>query len=794
MGRVTAGRRRDLLALGALATLAVLFFGVDVLASGTRVASFANVDLFTEFYPRHAFAGAALRKGTLPLWDPHQIAGLPFLATLQAGFFYPPNLLYALLPVGTAMGALAVLHLVLAGGFTWALAREMGWSRAASLLAGVTFMLGGSTVSLIYHTNAINSAPWLPAAVWCAWRFGFEPRARWALLLSLVLALQFLAGRDYTFVMTLHVVGLLALFQAAWMLRDKAGAGRVARHLGALAAAAALALALVAVQLLPTLELAGRGDRTLGGLADAFVEIYGPVPPGFFFANLVNPVRGPIRREYLGWVALACFVVGFRPWGGDRATRFASVLAVLALVLSFGSQTPLWAAYRHLPLGATFRLPDRFVYVFALAVALVAAAGLDRVCSGRRRAPALAILALGVATFVLVDGPWMAAGVRRAAAPWSWFTFYGLGPEHFAAAGRAARWYFLAVATLLALPLWRPRSRGAQAVRLALPLLAGADLAFALSSGVLHPARDASPALAAAPCHARLVEVTGPFGRHLSIRSRGGWALKDKDGELFGTWAATHYDPLVTRRHALYFAALQEGGTEIVRTPWNERSPFMGFLTRWPSAARVRLLDLLGVRAVLVEAAVAADPALAGLLSGTEPALRCAGSGAGGTREVAVLRRDALPRAFVVHAVEEVPGPEAALARLVAPDFDPRATALVEGDAPAGFAAGEGGAAGEARIETYEARRVIVRGTTSRPGLLVLTDSWDPGWDATRDGEPVAILPTDALFRGVYVPAGEFAVEFRYRPAAFRWGMVLSVLAAVLWTGAWMSVSRKPMV
>ena len=47
-------------------------------------AAFANVDLYTEFLPRHAFAGAALRRGELPLWDAHQIGGLPFLAARRS--------------------------------------------------------------------------------------------------------------------------------------------------------------------------------------------------------------------------------------------------------------------------------------------------------------------------------------------------------------------------------------------------------------------------------------------------------------------------------------------------------------------------------------------------------------------------------------------------------------------------------------------------------------------------------------------------------------------------------------
>ena len=72
---------------------------------------------------------------------------------------------------------------------------------------------------------------------------------------------------------------------------------------------------------------------------------------------------------------------------------------------------------------------------------------------------------------------------------------------------------------------------------------------------------------------------------------------------------------------------------------------------------------------------------------------------------------------------------------------------------------------------------MVVEAQADRPALLVLTDSWYPGWKATVDGEPTEIERVDYLIRGVPVPAGSHTVEFTYEPASWRAGWIVSALA-----------------
>lgn len=137
----------------------------------------------------------------------------------------------------------------------------------------------------------------------------------------------------------------------------------------------------------------------------------------------------------------------------------------------------------------------------------------------------------------------------------------------------------------------------------------------------------------------------------------------------------------------------------------------------------------------------------------------------------------ALPRAFLVDQQLVVPGASAALATVASPRFPARSVVATEQPLP-GLAPATGArtaAPGVARISRYDPERVVVDTSASRPALLVLTDTWFPGWHATVDGASAPIHRVDYLIRGVPVPAGAHRVEFRYEPASWRAGWIISV-------------------
>jgi hypothetical protein len=134
----------------------------------------------------------------------------------------------------------------------------------------------------------------------------------------------------------------------------------------------------------------------------------------------------------------------------------------------------------------------------------------------------------------------------------------------------------------------------------------------------------------------------------------------------------------------------------------------------------------------------------------------------------------AVPRAFVVHDVREAPEPLALMAAMSDPGFDPLAWSYAEGAAPVGGPKPYGA---PARIVIDDDTVVEVEAELAEPGMLVLADSFYPGWVATVEGVPHEILPANHLFRGVLLPAGTHRVRFEYAPWTLPVGAGVSAAA-----------------
>jgi hypothetical protein len=398
------GGRAAAALLGLLALAAAVWVHRIEIDRPSSHAELLQADAYRYYYPTAVFLHHELRDGRIPLWNPYQLAGQPYLALHVPAVLYPPGLLLlAILPPLPALAAHAVLHLFLAGLFTWLFAGRLGLSPPARLAAAAAFLLSRPLQLGFYMTPFLSTPVWLPALFWCIHGLASEARTRWAIALGGFLALAFLGGHAQAFVYEAQLAALYGAFAIARV----AHAGRRARVAGLALVAGAIAFGLAAPQILPSLELTARAVRGFEGVpyaeaALATIEPAGLAQAAFRFARAERP--GPhASLAMLPVLALPLALAGLLA----RRQRGHQLFFLVALggvgLLMLGARTPAFGLYYALPLGNLFRLPSRMAFAWSFLAAMAVGIGIEAVrerCAARgpRWLPgaAAAALALGV--------------------------------------------------------------------------------------------------------------------------------------------------------------------------------------------------------------------------------------------------------------------------------------------------------------------------------------------------------------------------------------------------------------
>ena len=334
-------------------------------------------DLFLQFIPWGEFVKGEILSGRLPIWNPYSFCGQPFLANLQSALLYPPGVLFNLLPAGLSAHLSVVAHASWAGLGMFLFGRALGLEPSASLSMSLIYSLGGFFVTKSQFLSMFSSLSWVPWVLLSAHKAGREKGLGPVLRLSLALAMCFLAGHAQIAFLS----GLLALVLGA--LHGLRGLGKV---LGGCLSS----LLFCAGQFLPTLELVGRSPRAGMPFEEAMRF---SLPPWQVLGFISFGAFGhPSWSGYFGvgnyWET--CGYAGVLPLAlaasapRGRLYKVALGLSTAGLLLSFGRYVePLHRALWYLlPPFKVFHDPARFLLLYTVGLALLAALGVEALLRG----------------------------------------------------------------------------------------------------------------------------------------------------------------------------------------------------------------------------------------------------------------------------------------------------------------------------------------------------------------------------------------------------------------------------
>jgi len=819
---------------------------------GGRVVPF-GVDIVLLNYPLLSLVAHALRAGYPVLWNPYSGGGYP-LAPFSALPFYPPTWLLALLPVTAAMSWTYALDLAVGGLGAYALAGRLGVRPAARLVPAVIYPFSGFILAHILagHFLEVGLMSWFPVALAALhWALDAPSRGtalRRGILCGGPLGMLVLSNGVSWLIFVGYPLAVVALVLSLRAVRTALPRGLAipvaARCALALAAAGLVALLVGAAVLLPLQSLVGETLRGSGPMSfprltrtsEPLAGLALAVAPGLFGSDVTGTYWFPNGDayfqeiySYLGLPALVLALAGVV--AGRRRTDILlyAALAVLALLLALGAQTPLYAVLYHLGPGFDVaRTPARWMLVATLAVAVLAGVGADALLpwgDGRRatgeggtmakRAQRLMFHPFHLISFARRPSP----VARRPPAPLTALAALllmgllgiavaaALPVDHAQAMSRSAtlgpsvqRLLIVAAATALVVLAVPRLPRPAAATLLAVLVIA--DL-WSANGPLIHPLEPAPYYKNAAVDLTRANEGTGrvwSLDRAVPLRL-GMIDRRTLDIEDFAPLTLSDYY-LFTHPNAV----LSRIDTGMARAddirPYNSRI-----------AAVLGVSIVLSRRPLHDRGLVPLGTARAPYWGALKGDWSHPGARPGPAYAYSVTTR--LPFALPLYAARAVT-PEQARAAAFTPSFDPLRVALLDTagtsvpasnpllDAwrrglrpPASRPVSVGpGVTLLARSENGVALRVTMR----RPGALLLDQVYDKDWVATVDDEATVAHPAagrtrtdgytiaprraDALLTALSLPTGTHRVTLVYAPPSSLLGALLSLLGYALLLGA----------
>jgi hypothetical protein len=689
-------------------------------------------DMPTEQYPNFAVTAKAVKAGEWPLWNPHELAGIPLHAAYQSAVLYPPRILHTLLGIPWGATAYILLKLYLCGIVAYACGRGLGLGIPAARFYSVAWMLSGHNLLWCYWPLPDVSA-WTPLLLLGVEDLCRGRSRRGMIVLSLGATLTLYGGHPES----AFVLGFgTGLYFLARMAMQRPGLGILARRSALALAAWTVAILASAAILLPFLEYMVNSYTfqekvfhqetywmPLTSAAAFWVpRFFGTFAEGNFWGELDSTRYSTLYPGLAVWFGLAVLLplaLKKRIWLPQAVPLTLS--AGFCLLVAF--QCPPFSLIEKLPPFHSMRI-CYFTQFPLVALPLLAAMGVDGWFTARQPMRRLLWLVPCIVAVVLfLTAVWkFNSGLISALQMDGYIRFQ------------------LVVALVLGLVSLVPFVVATRAIW---HRLLPAILTVIVAADLLFAARGLNPVIPPA-----WVAPETAFTRYLQDQPR---PCRVGVGEA----------NIASGLMAVYGI-----------------SEWLGYGGIYP-ARIVRFQKHLGERvwdAIEPACAIqfyAHDPRYQPLFPIEEPGRFELAATLDGLELYRNLR--ALPHARLVPAVEQVPDESRMLERLANPGLDPSATVLsltAPSYDPAPDALAEG--PGEARVTRYQTTRVDVEVDARHAAMLVLADAWFPGWRAEIDGQPARVHDAYYVFRGVMVPSGSHTVVFRYDPWTFRVGLAIS--------------------
>lgn len=802
----------------------IVFFGKSLLPNlyypkefapfgyeGRKPASSFNVDLATPtFYelPMNYLVGKMYLKGDLPLWNPYQGAGVALASQYSTRVFFPYQILENICPYWL-WDYFMLGRLFVAGFFTYLFLRLLGLSLLPAFLGGIFYMFSGSFVWFINLEQFVNVAMLVPILLFSLERMIKFRKRRFIAESSIAFALLFLGGQPE---ITIYVLLLTACYY--FFRIERKGLGYFIKENLKFFISLLLGLGLSCLVILPFLEyipnsfnfhpLGGdMGIRDPMGLSYVFAIF---MPTAYTYPTFWRtfPINGPwdCLGGYIGILPMFLMLLAFFHEMNRyrKYLLFFGIFGSLIILKNIGFPLISWIG--RLPLldmvwsqrwagcvwtfcfacAGAFSIevissplePKRLriclvaflyliflIFLFSKLVYILALAGLSDPFLKRYISSALFLNKLKMIVIPFV--PIFISMIS---------TFFFL---------KNKRSFVLSLVALSTLEFWFYIPKGMdnfwEGLKV-IPLIMGLLVVFAilrekkllaiyglilfLISGSIIDLKSSygfpqryNPFKK--PPYIELLEEKEDNFRVMAI----GGVLMPNYSSAFEIFDVRYIDSLspLHYQHFIDRHLMRKSDFKISDQLWFTGEP----LNNKDVEDNLLFYSYLGVKYIIAPPQTHIDLPLIH------------------DREVKIYENPyCFPRIYVASKVKYATDYKEAQKFLGEDGFDLRNCVALEEKIPFWYIPNDESLGYQAKILGYSPNKVVVSCYLKSNGILVLTDTFFPGWKAYVDGKEEKIYRVNGLVRGVFLEKGKHSIVFKYFPFSFKLGLGISLLSILI--------------
>jgi hypothetical protein len=718
-------------------------------------------DTVRQMYPWRTLTTQLIKTGQWPLWNPYNFSGSPLLANFQTAIFYPPNLLYLVLPQEHAWNLILIFQVFFACFSFYLFAREIKLSLCASIITSISYAFSGLMAVWLPWNIYGHIFALLPLNLFLVEKNIKSKKWYWPIFLCFTLSFTLFAGHPQMFFLSFLLVSLYCLFGIFFFKKNKKNYKRVILKFIVICILAAI---LTSPQWLPTLEyysLASREKFTSEFIYSERLLSYKTLLT-FFAPDLFgNPATENFWGEgnyventaYVGVVAIffALFALFHRK---NKFITFFITISLIGLLFSLPSPITFLIDKFKIPFFSA-SISTRFLFWVSFSVCILAGFGIDFYIKENRPQN----IKKTVLTFALI---YLSLFLFLALLI---FKANPLTASHFKTSLRnliLPSVVFFSVSTISFVGLLFKKHKQKILLFCVIPLVLdlfylGNKLSLFCPKDFVFPQTEVF----------KFLQNQKDYSRYAPSPASN---IDSNFATYYKIFSAEGYDTLYPRRYGelVWAAKTEEYVDDISRT--------VVLLPQEESENKKKLLTLLSAKYILFKNDLMKGEWTPDYNLFPQSDYRLLWQQ--GKWQVYEFLK-ALPHSFLVGEYELLTKKEDIIRRFYSQDFNPEKKIILEESLPKKIKI-ETDTEASVKTITYSPLFIELESNSKTNSLLFLSDVFYPGWKASVDNIPTKIYLANYTFRAIIVPQGFHKIKFTFHPDNFYLALKLSVVTLII--------------